>query len=112
MITAKGTTVISADSEFDSLFTAAAGVVQFDLDFDFDFQIPTEEFEATSGTGNANVKVYFSKTGLDGDNFEEGSFDIKAQLSLDGNGNAILTLDGVAQYELDLEAGIVIRIET
>lgn len=109
-IHATGKTKISADSEFDSLLTAAAGVGQFDLDFDFDFLIPIDEYEATSGTGNATVDVYFSKTSLDGSHIEEGQFVVDAELSLDGNGHAILTLDGVAQYQLNLEASLVIRI--
>ncbi len=107
-INATGTTEIAADSEFDSLLTSAAKVCHFD--FDFDFQIPIDEYEATSGTGNATVDVYYSKTRIDGSNIEEGKFVVDAQLFVDGNGKATLTLDGVAQYQLDLQTSLVIRV--
>lgn len=109
-ITADGATTISADSDFDSLLTAATRTCHFDLDFNFDFQIPTEQYEAISGTGDATVEVHYSKDDLKGNNIREEQFVVDAHLTVDGDGHATLTLDGVAQYELNLEAGVVIRI--
>jgi hypothetical protein len=110
IILATGETKITADSEFDSLLTGATRIFQFYLDTEHDFRIPKDAYEATSGTASGTVDAYYSKTGLDGKSIAEGKFVVQAELSLDGHGSAILTLDGIAEYQLDLEAGIAIRI--
>jgi len=110
MITAKGTSQISADSDFDSLLTPVNRVYEFVLDLNFDFQIPVEDYEAAFGTAEATVLAYYSKTNLNGSDIAEGKFIIKAELALDGDGNALLTLDGTVQYRIDLATSLVVRI--
>lgn len=107
-IEATGETHVAANTRFTGLFHPIERSFELDYDASYDVTVPRDDPAAAQGAVAASVDARRNGSGPNG-SFDR-HFAVAVDVELPGDGTAILSLDGVARYRLDLETGALIKL--
>ena len=108
-IRSTGRTSIDASTQFTGILFPHSRSFSLDVDASYDLTAPRANPEQLAGTLQASIDARRTVTGTNND--RDAHFIVDAQVTLDGAGNALIELDGHAQFELVMDSGNLVRIE-
>ncbi len=107
--TAKGQTTIHAVTNSSGILRPVMSSFELDFDAHYDLLVPRDNPGLSSGSVEASIDAHRRVVGANRDS--ETHFVVDVAVTLDGSGNAILTLDADATFRLDLSSGTLVRID-